>query len=81
MIEICSLAPALADRLSEIYDELKVCTDDLKRKSLINERDIKRDDDVSANEHLEATGSYLLFDEPCSVKIARAALARYEKGE
>lgn len=43
MISICSLAPGLADRLSEIYDELKVCTDELQRKSLINELDIKRD--------------------------------------
>lgn len=43
MISICSLAPALADRLSQIYDELKVCTDEVKRKNLVNERDIKRD--------------------------------------
>jgi hypothetical protein len=32
-------------------------------------------DDEGANERLEQTGSYVLFDEPGSVKIARAALA------
>lgn len=43
MIEICSLAPAMADRLSQIYDEIKTCTDEARLKSLIAERDIKRD--------------------------------------
>jgi hypothetical protein len=33
-------------------------------------------DDVSANEQLAATGSYSAFDEPGSVRIARAALER-----
>lgn len=42
-VMINSMAPALADRLSVIYDELKVCTDAAKRKQLEAERDIKRD--------------------------------------
>lgn len=41
MISICSLAPALADRVSQIRDELKDCTDAARRKSLETELDIK----------------------------------------
>ena len=32
--------------------------------------------DYTASEHLEETGSYSMFDDPQSVKIARAALAK-----
>ncbi len=37
-------------------------------------RDIAAFDDKRANAHLEASGSYSSFDEPCSVSLARAAL-------
>lgn len=44
MIRICSLAPGLANRLSQIYDELKCpWLTETKREELIRERDIKRD--------------------------------------
>ena len=43
MISICSLAPALADRVSAIRDELKICTDDKQRQSLSVELEVKRD--------------------------------------
>lgn len=33
-------------------------------------------DDVMASNHLAQTGSYAQFDEPASVEIARAALAK-----
>ena len=43
MISICSLAPVLSARVAQIQDELKVCTDDNKRKSLLAELEVKRD--------------------------------------
>lgn len=38
-------------------------------------------DDDGADRHLSATGSYSMFDEPGSVKIARDALAASPSGE
>lgn len=43
MISICSLAPAMADRVSAIRDELKTCDDDKQRQSLNNELEVKLD--------------------------------------
>ena len=41
MISICSLAPSLSRRVAEIRDDLKTCTDDVKRRELMAEYEIK----------------------------------------
>jgi hypothetical protein len=59
-----------AEALVQMAPALIACAEALQKIAAFN--------DVSASQHLRLCGSYRLFDEPCSVHIAREALRRLE---